>query len=173
VNDTVEAREAQRRADRWNKRHAGKPVHTWIGKGGYRYMYLFVDGKRHMLRTDRVAWALTHGNYIAGEIVHINGDNADDRLANLLDSGANGHALPRTASIAGRVSRREGLGPVGVSTRFPMDHTAPLHRKASADLKIEMLHARAVGFQIWKQPVRSCGSCAIRRVRPSCSSRQA
>jgi hypothetical protein len=85
---TGEDRKSRRRADRWNRRHAGKPVHTRVGKGGYRYFWLFADGKRRLMRADRVVWALAHGDYPLGEIIHVNGDNADDALSNLRDSGA-------------------------------------------------------------------------------------
>lgn len=79
--------EAQRQADRWNKRHAGKPAGK-LGKDGFNWVTLTHEGQRIRMRCDRVIWALQTGAYPAGEIIHVNGNNADDRWDNLRDSGA-------------------------------------------------------------------------------------
>jgi hypothetical protein len=79
--------EAQRRADRWNKRHAGKPAGK-LGKDGYYWVTITYEGKRQRLRCDRVVWAMTTGAWPVGDIIHVNGDNGDDRFDNLRDSGA-------------------------------------------------------------------------------------
>jgi hypothetical protein len=75
--------DAQRRANRWNKRHAGKPA-SKLGKDGYHWTWL--DGHRY--RTDHLIWKMQTGNDPIGDIVHVNGDNADNRWDNLRDSGA-------------------------------------------------------------------------------------
>lgn len=49
------------------------------GSRGYRGVSL--EGK--FVRAHRVCWALAHGEWPAGEIDHINGDPADNRITNL------------------------------------------------------------------------------------------
>lgn len=47
------------------------------------YVYLTVDEQRY--KAHRVAWALHYGEWPKGAIDHINGDGADNRIANLRD----------------------------------------------------------------------------------------
>jgi hypothetical protein len=49
---------------------------------------LTYEGKRRRLRCDRVVWAMKTGAWPLGEIIHLNGDNSDNRFENLHDSGA-------------------------------------------------------------------------------------
>jgi hypothetical protein len=57
---------------------AGKPA-GYVRKGGHRYITL--DGVKY--RADRIAWKMMYGDPVPDGIEHINGDKADDRLANL------------------------------------------------------------------------------------------
>lgn len=50
-----------------------------VDRNGYRY----VNVNRKRLAAHRVAWLLTHGEWPAGEIDHINGHTDDNRLENL------------------------------------------------------------------------------------------
>lgn len=58
--------------------HAGKPCGTLITTG---HLTVWFDGRG--VGVHRVAWALHSGENPAGEIDHINGDGADNRLCNL------------------------------------------------------------------------------------------
>ena len=78
--------EAQRRADRRSKSHAGKPAGV-LGKDGHYWVTLNIEGQRRRLRSDWVSWAMQTGAWPIGEIIHINGDNSDNRFDNLRDSG--------------------------------------------------------------------------------------
>lgn len=74
------------RADRWNKRHAGKPAGK-LEPDGYYWVTMDYEGERRRLRLDRVIWAMKTGAWPVGEIIHLNGDNADNRFDNLRDDG--------------------------------------------------------------------------------------
>lgn len=52
-----------------------------IGVNGYRYMC--IDSKQYLAH--RVAWFISNGKWPDGEVDHINGDVADNRLINLRD----------------------------------------------------------------------------------------
>lgn len=61
----------------WNAQNAGKTVAN-SGSGGY--LRVNINGKRYLAH--RLIWVMTHGEW-PGEIDHINGDRADNRLCNL------------------------------------------------------------------------------------------
>jgi hypothetical protein len=66
------------RAARWNERYAETEAFTAIVLG---YRKGSFDGKQTYAH--RVVWAITHGEWPEGHIDHINGNRADNRLANL------------------------------------------------------------------------------------------
>ena len=65
----------------WNTRYAGKPALSHVDANGYRVGRInYLAMKAH-----RVAWKMAHGVDPSGEIDHINGDRADNRISNLRD----------------------------------------------------------------------------------------
>lgn len=64
----------------WNTRYAGKDAGR-IANDGYRKVTIL--GGRY--QAHRLIWLLVYGCWPTGEIDHINGDPADNRLANLRD----------------------------------------------------------------------------------------
>lgn len=86
----------------WNARWAGRPAFTADNGAGYRQGR--VDGVT--LKAHRVLWALVYGAWPTGELDHINGDTADNRIANLreVDRGANCRNVKRRKdNTTGRV----------------------------------------------------------------------
>jgi hypothetical protein len=61
-----------------NLRWAGAPVHL-RRKGALLYVRL--NKKRY--RVDKVIWALHYGVYPEGDVIHVNGNRADNRIMNL------------------------------------------------------------------------------------------
>lgn len=63
----------------WNSTNAGRVagcVHSTLG-------YQIVGVDRAKMYAHHIAWAVTHGRHVVGQIDHINGVKADNRLTNL------------------------------------------------------------------------------------------
>jgi hypothetical protein len=100
-------------------------VFTWLNPNKYRpeykgrgagslhtlgYIHIYVDGKAY--KAHRLAWFYVHGEWPLQDIDHMNGDRADNRIANLRD-------VSRSSNAENRHHAREGhaLGLLGVVWR--------------------------------------------------------
>jgi hypothetical protein len=80
--------------------------------GGLRDGYVKLNLLGHQPGAHRVAWLLFHGVWPSGEIDHINGNRADNRMCNLRD-------VPRSVNLQNiRAHKGNKLGLLGV-TRSP------------------------------------------------------
>lgn len=72
----------------FNGQYAGKTAFTAINSSGYLHGKIFYGD----VQAHRVAWALHHNEWPDGIIDHINGDPADNRIANLRVVDARGNS---------------------------------------------------------------------------------
>ena len=70
-----------RLANSWNGRFAGKSAFTGLSAEGYAVSRIYSQSRK----AHRVAWAMHYGKWPDGQIDHINGDRADNRICNLRD----------------------------------------------------------------------------------------
>ncbi|WP_056236228.1 HNH endonuclease signature motif containing protein [Mesorhizobium sp. Root552] len=68
-------------AFRWNKMYAGTEALNCPGTQGYLSGAIFGQS----VKAHRVAWLLATGEWPSGDIDHLNGDPADNRICNLRD----------------------------------------------------------------------------------------
>ena len=71
---------SDRLTNTWNSRYAGA-VAGWLREG---YRHIRLDGGSYLAH--RLAWLWVHGSWPAALIDHINGDRADNRIANLREA---------------------------------------------------------------------------------------
>lgn len=76
-------RRAEATCTAWNTRCVGKPAFRQWGQRAHLQGKVFNRG----MFAHRVAWAIFHGQEPTGQIDHINGDPADNRIVNLRDVG--------------------------------------------------------------------------------------
>lgn len=95
----------------FNAQVAGRPAFTSTDKDGYRKGSI---NKKH-LRAHRVIWAMWNGRWPVGQVDHINGDRADNRIVNLREATQTDNQRNRkrgknnTSGVIG-VRYREGIG---------------------------------------------------------------
>jgi hypothetical protein len=87
----------------WNTRYAGAVAGSDNSQG---YRDISIDGKRHLAH--RLAWLIMTGEWPVDDIDHINGDRADNRIANL-------RAVDRTENMRNAAMRSDNTsGHMGV-----------------------------------------------------------
>jgi hypothetical protein len=96
---------------RWQRYRVGH-VAGCIGPGSRGYVCICIAGLNHL--GHRIGWGLHYGAAVAGQIDHINGDRADNRISNLREVDSLGNS--RNAALA--KNNKSGVTGVCWSTVF-------------------------------------------------------
>lgn len=94
------------RSKTFNSKWAGKKA-GYVNAAGYVFVGLRGYGSKWMFFGHRLAWLIHYGQWPVGEIDHLNGDRADNRLVNL-------RAVTHSENMANRQKKRAASGHVGV-----------------------------------------------------------
>lgn len=79
---------SERQCAAWNGRFSGSPAFTALEASGYLHGRVFgLRAKAH-----RVVWAMATGEWPRGQIDHLNGNRADNRIVNLRCVDASGNS---------------------------------------------------------------------------------
>lgn len=92
----------------WNSRNAGQKIRNL---NTYGYLRVAVSGKRYFAH--RIIWLWVHGEWPEGEIDHINGNRADNRIENLRVVDRQGN----TRNLAARSDNTSGVTGVSYAKR--------------------------------------------------------
>ncbi|WP_312416721.1 HNH endonuclease [Shinella sp.] len=101
---TESSHSPEMRCAMWNTRYAGKEALTASNDYGYLHGVVLYRSQR----AHRIAWLLHYGVWPQGDVDHINGDPADNRIVNLREVS---HAINRRNS---KLSARNKSGVTGV-----------------------------------------------------------
>lgn len=137
-------RSAEHTCSNWNARYAGNEAFAGIDKDGYRQGKLF--NKRY--RAHRVIWAMQTGEWSAEDIDHIDGNPANNKLANLravshLENQRNKKRYKNNTTGAAGVVNRNGRWEANITIKGKRvylgtfdDFSEALASRKEADLRI-------------------------------------
>lgn len=117
----LKRQEISREEKRWNARYAGKTAGCINAKG---YRDIGIDDR--LYQAHRLAWLYVYGEWPASFIDHINGDRADNRIANLRQAsnaenmrnrGANKNNASGRKGVTWHKRKRKWHAQIGVSAK--------------------------------------------------------